>query len=117
MASFKDALKNYKATSTTPAAEATPVPLNPPEAVKVLEEQTVPETEGKAEPAPLEVAKPKAARAPRGSGKKSAEPQASSDTEASSAPVQGGVDLARIADALERLVYLKERELLSKVDF
>jgi hypothetical protein len=81
MASFKDALTRYK--KPEPAAEA-PVPVNPPEAVKVLEEQTVPETEGKAEPAPLEVAKPKATRAPRGSSKKSAEPQESTATEASS---------------------------------
>lgn len=72
MPGFKDALKAYKAnTSATPA-------VNPPEAPAIMEKQTEPETEGKPEPAPLEVSKPAAkTRAPRGSSKKSAEPAAS----------------------------------------
>lgn len=72
MPGFKDALKAYKTnTNATPA-------VNPPEAPAIMEKQTEPETEGKPEPAPLEVGKK--TRAPRGSSKKSAEPAASTDS-------------------------------------
>lgn len=42
MPSFRDAVANYKAAKADPAA---PVAVNPPEAVKVLEEQATPEVE------------------------------------------------------------------------
>lgn len=85
MPSFRDALKDYKKNST-PTAEAPVVPVNPPEAVNVLETQTEPETEGELEPAPLEVSKPK--RAPRTSKPSSAQPTASIVTEAAECPVE-----------------------------
>jgi hypothetical protein len=54
---------------------------------------------------------------PAGSKNSPKPPTADTSTEVTSAAVPDSTDLARIADALERLVYLKERELLAKVDF
>lgn len=56
MSAFQNALKNYKA--GTPSAP----PVNPPEAVKVLEEQAAPEVAGVPEPKPEVTETPKAAR-------------------------------------------------------
>lgn len=119
MPGFKDALKSYKNRDGAAApTEAAPVPVNPPEAVKVLEKQTEPETEGKPEPASLEVAKPKATRAPRGSKPKSAEPTASTDSaepqsgapSASSAAVEvDGRDVS--SSELDYLIALVQRRL------
>jgi hypothetical protein len=100
MPSFKDALKNYKTnTAATPA-------VNPPEALAIMEEKTVPETEGKAETEPLAVSKPAPkTRAPRGSKKASAEPTASTDlAPATEEPAsEGKYDSAEL-DYLMRLV-------------
>jgi hypothetical protein len=69
--------------------------VNPPEAVKVLEEQTLPETEGKQEPKAEEPAP--TARAPRGSKKQAEQPAAPAGSEVTSAgdpATAGSADLA-----------------------
>lgn len=99
--SFKDAIAKYKntvsapsETSATPAAApaAAPVAVNPPEAVNVLETQTMPETEGEPEPVKEEPAK---ARAPRGSKKGSSAP---------AAPGGSGLADAKVEDLAQELV-------------
>jgi outer membrane biosynthesis protein TonB len=108
MPGFKDALKDYKnrtAAPAAPAAEPAPVPVNPPEAAKVLETQTEPETEGKAEPAPLEVAKPKAARAPRGSSTKSDVPTESTASAPATGEAPSGASRDDLVEALVALGY------------
>jgi hypothetical protein len=92
MSSFKAALAAYKKTT------AEVVPVNPPEAVAVMEEKTVPEVEtivvatdntvtltGFAAPKAEEGPKK---RAPRGSSKKSAEPTESTDTASEKEPAR-----------------------------
>lgn len=97
MASFKDALKSYK-TRNDATSEATPaapdVPVNPPEAAKVLETQTVPESEGQPEPKTEEPAKEKGKRGrPAGSKNKSSEPTASTaSAPATDAPASPSTD-------------------------
>ena len=102
MPGFKDALKSYKQRDgAAKATEETPVPVNPPEAKAVLTNATEPETEGKAEPAPLEVAKPKATRAPRGSKAKSAE-----QTESTASAQETVATLDDLVESLVALGYI-----------
>lgn len=70
------------------------IPVNPPEASKVLEEQTLPETEGQPEPKAAEPEKK--TRAPRGSKKPSEQPK---EPEGSDAANETTEDLVAILKA------------------
>lgn len=84
MPSFKEALAARKAAAGGAAPEAPKTqPVNPPEADKVLEEQTAPEVAGEPEPKAAEPEKKPKGRKPRaGSSEPDAAPAAPADTAA-----------------------------------